>query len=296
MPTRTAAPLIIALAAAGLARAEPVSLGAKPDPGASLRYEQLQTNRTTFGEQGAELNSRLQFGIAFAQPEEEGGPTPATLTVEQLVVDLAQPGMRAYFDSEQAPGADPSPLAPLLGPAIGSEISMAIGAGGEVADIDTGALAQNQAAGMAGLAPAAIDETVSRVVDLPQAPDAVEEGDRWTWVRKETLNPGTTISIAHDMLVESIEDGVVTITFTGGASVSFDEPSAEGAPPRPSLEDSEISGRIVWDAERACAISWSYLSSLGITAVNQQDPTQQQLVRVEYTMQLTRLDDGDGAD
>jgi len=296
MPTRTAAPLIITLAAAGLARAEPVSLAAKPGAGVSLRYEQLQTNRTSFGAQGAELNSRLQFGIAFAEPDEAGAPTPATLTVEQLVVDLAQPGMRAFFDSEQPAGDAPSPLAPLLGPAIGSEISMTIGAGGEIAGIQTGDLAQNQAAGMAGLAPSAVGETVSRVVDLPQAPDAVEEGDRWTWVRNDTLNPGTTISVAHDMLVESIEEGVVTITFTGAASVSFDEPPAEGDPPRPTLEDGDISGRIVWDATKGCAISWNYLSSLDITAVNAQDPTQQALLQVEYTMQLSRLDDDNGAD
>jgi hypothetical protein len=291
MPTRTAAALITILAAAGAARAEPVSLTVRPEPGASMRYEQLQGNRTTFGEQGAELNSRLRFGLAFAEPPEAGAPTPATLTIEALVVDLAQPGMRAYFDSEQAPGDEPSPLAPLLGPAIGSQVTMTIGAGGEVADIETGALAENQAAGMAGLAPTAIGETVNRVVELPQAPDAVEEGDRWTWVRRDVLNPGTTISVAHDMLVESIEDGIVTITFTGGASVSFDEPPVEGEPARPSLEASEISGRIVWDANQGCAVSWNYLSSLDITAVNAEDPTQQALLKVEYTMQLTRLDD-----
>lgn len=291
MHARTAVSLIIALAAAGIARAEPVSLGATPDPGASLRYEQLQSNRTTFGQQTAELNSRLRFGLDFTEPPEAGAPTPATLTVEALVVDLAQPGMRAFFDSEQDPDAEPSPLAPLLGPAIGSEIAMTVDAEGEVADIQTGPLAQNQAAGMAGLAPAAVGETVNRVVELPQAPDAVEQGDRWTWVRRDVLNEGTTVSVAHDMLVESIEGGVVTITFTGGASVSFDEPAAEGDPPRPSIEDSDISGRIVWDAERGCAISWNYLSSLDITAINAEDPTQQAVLRVEYTMQLTRLDD-----
>lgn len=277
------------LACASIALAEPVSLAPKAHAGQTLQYEQVQANRTTFAGQTAELNTRTRFGIVFGEAGE--GPTPATMTIGRLVVDFAQPGMRAYFDSDAPAGDGPSPLAPALGPVVGSEVTMTVTDGGEVEGVDVGAMAANQAAAMAGVTGPAIDETVTRTIAIPDAPAAVEVGDRWTWVREDSLDQGATVSVAHDMLVESVEGDLVTITFTGGASLRFAAPRADGEPPRPTLESSEISGRIVWDSAAGCAVSWDYLSSLGMTAINAEDPSQQAVVRVEYTLRVNRVDE-----
>lgn len=269
------------------ALARPVSLAPKPHTGQALRYEQLQTSRTTFGGQGAELNTRMRFALAFAPGE---GAQSATMTLERIVVDLAQPGMRAFFDSEAPAGDEPNPIGPALAPLVGAQATMTIDERGEVGAVDVGANAGNQAAAMAGMSPEAVDEAVTRTLAIPEAPASVEQGDRWTWVRRDAVSPGVVVSVAHDMLVESIEGDIVTISFTGGATVEFDAPAAPGEQ-RPGLEDSEISGRIVWDASRAAAVSWDYLSSITMTAVNAQDPAQTALVRMERTLRLQRIDE-----
>lgn len=286
MRRRTIA-IALALCLSPGAAAQPVSLAPRPHTDQTLRYDLMQTNRTAFGAQAAELNSRTRFSLAFERAE--SGAT-ATYTLERLVVDLAQPGMRAFFDSEAPATDEPSPLAPALQPLIGAQATMTVDAAGQIDAVDVGANASNQAAPMAGMTAEAVNDAVSRALAVPGAPAAVSEGDRWTWVRRDAMSPGVTISVAHDMLVESIKGDLVTITFTGGASVEFDQPAAPDER-RPTLDGSEVSGRIVWDAARGCAKSWDYLSSVTMTAVNAQDQTQTAPIRMERTLRLQRVNE-----
>lgn len=278
--------------AAAAAQAEPVKITPSADPGVNVRYEQSQSQRTTLGMQSVEVNSRLLFALALR--EAEGAPgAAATLTVERVAVDLAQPGgQRAFYDSGNPQEGDAqNPLAAALAPTVGSEATMRITPEGDAEDVALSQqVAANQAASLAGLAPQSLDEAVTRVFVTPDAPDEVEQGDRWTWVRKQPLDEGASLNIAHDMLVESIEGDTVTITFTGNATLDFDAPAQEGDDPRPELEGSEVSGRMVWDAQRGLAVSWDYLSSLTILTPMPQNPGQKSPVQIESAMRLQRQD------
>lgn len=265
-PIRSGIALLIGVGASISVDAAP--LRAALDEGETRQYELDQfTNVSAMG-QATEVSSRFSYRLETLSVTDDGAAV--RVSIDNVRMSMAQGDISIAYDSDEdvAENAPPNPLAGALEPLVGAAMTLHIAATGEVVSVDDSVIRDSPVLSQL-LEPESQRRSLSRLFRVEGAPDAIAVDDTWSVAITQDIDEFIGVRFTHTYRVESITDGVATLSLTGDARLTI---SDENLPPemRPELTLHEISGRVQWNNEKSALENYSIVTDFTLAGMNPQ--------------------------